>query len=109
MALRSGRNLRRGLIALAIALPALYAVSAGVAIVQDYRSTIKQAESDMRNIAATLHEHAMRSFGAADTRLRVAIAGIEQRGLAPCRRTSASCMTSWSRPAAIPRWTAVLA
>jgi diguanylate cyclase (GGDEF)-like protein len=83
MALRSARKLRGGLIALSIALPGLYAVSAGIAIVQDYRSTIKQAESDMRNIAATLHEHAMRSFGEADTRLRVAMAEIERRGLAP--------------------------
>jgi diguanylate cyclase (GGDEF)-like protein len=83
MALRSVRKLRRGLIALAIALPALYVISAGIAIVQDYRSTIRQAQSDMRNIAATLHEHAMRSFGEADTRLRVAIAEIERRGLAP--------------------------
>jgi diguanylate cyclase (GGDEF)-like protein len=83
MALRPVHKLRRGLITLAIALPALYAVSAGVAIVQDYRSTIQQAESDMRNIAAALHEHAMRTFGEADTRLRVAIAEMERRGLAP--------------------------
>ena len=59
MASSSIRNLRRGLIVLATTLPALYAVSAGMTIVQDYRSTIEQAESDMRNIAATLHEHAM--------------------------------------------------
>jgi diguanylate cyclase (GGDEF)-like protein len=86
MALHSVRNLRRGLAVLALALPGLYAVSAGVAIVQDYRSTIGQAKSDMRNIAATLHEHAMRTFGEADTRLRVAITEIERRGLAPAAR-----------------------
>lgn len=83
MALRYVRKLRRTLIALAVTVPALYAVSAAVAIVQDYRSTIKQAESDMRNIATVLHEHAMRTFGEADTRLRVSIAEIERRGLAP--------------------------
>ena len=83
MASRSVHKLRRGLVALAIALPALYAISAGIAIVQDYRSTMRQAESDMRNIAATLHEHAMRSFGEADTRLGVAIAEIERRKLRP--------------------------
>ena len=83
MALHSAGKLRRGLVALAIAVPALYAVSACTAIVQDYRSTIKQAESDMRNTAAALHEHAMRSFGEADIRLRTAIAEIERRGLTP--------------------------
>lgn len=83
MALQSAGKLRRGLVALAIAVPALYAVSACTAIVQDYRSTIQQAESDVRNTAAALHEHAMRSFGEADIRLRVAIAEIEWRGLAP--------------------------
>ncbi|MFC0252200.1 hypothetical protein [Massilia consociata] len=83
MALRSVRKLRRGLVVLAIALPALYAVSATIAIVRDHRSTIGQAESDMRNIAAALHEHAMRTFGEADTRLRVAIAEIERRELRP--------------------------
>lgn len=34
----------------------------------------------MRNIATTLHEHAMRTFSEADTHLRMAIADIEQRG-----------------------------
>gem|GEM_PF-5213079 len=33
----------------------------------------------MRNIATTLHEHAMRTFSEADTHLRMAIADIEQR------------------------------
>jgi diguanylate cyclase (GGDEF)-like protein/PAS domain S-box-containing protein len=83
MPLRSVRKLRRGLLALAIALPLLYVVSAGTAIVQDYHSTMGQAESDMRNIAATLNEHATRTFGEADTRLRAAVAEIERRGLAP--------------------------
>lgn len=83
MGSRSARKLRRGLMALAFILPALYAVSAGTAIMTDYRSTIKQAEFDMRNIAATLHEHAMRSFGEADNRLRVAISEIERRKLEP--------------------------
>lgn len=83
MPLQSARKLRRGLTALAIALPVLYVVSAGVAIVQDYRSTIQQAKSDMRNIAATLHEHALRTFGEADTQLRATVSEIERRGLAP--------------------------
>jgi diguanylate cyclase (GGDEF)-like protein len=75
------RKLRRGLLALAITLPALYVLLAGIAIVQDYRSTIAQAESDVRNISATLSEHAMRTIGEADTRLRDAIAEVERRGL----------------------------
>jgi diguanylate cyclase (GGDEF)-like protein/PAS domain S-box-containing protein len=83
MALRSVRKLRRGLMALAIALPALFVIAAGIAIVQDYRATIKQAESDMRSVAVALDEHAMRTFGEADTRVRIAIAEIERRGLAP--------------------------
>jgi diguanylate cyclase (GGDEF)-like protein/PAS domain S-box-containing protein len=69
--------------ALAIALPALFVVSAGIAIMQDYRATIKQAESDMRSVAVALDEHAMRTFGEADTLVRIAIAGIGRRGLAP--------------------------
>ncbi|WP_313166729.1 cache domain-containing protein [Massilia oculi] len=80
MDLLSARKLRRGLIALAIALPALFTASTVARIVQDYRSTLEQAESDMRNIATTLHEHAMRTFSEADTYLRMAIAEIEQRG-----------------------------
>lgn len=81
MVLLSALKLRRGLIALAIVLPALLAGSAAAWIVQDYRSTLQQAESDMRNIATTLYEHAMRTFGEADIHLRMAIAEIEQRGL----------------------------
>ena len=80
MDLLSARKLRRGLIALAIALPALFTASTVARIVQDYRSTLEQAESDMRNIATTLHEHAMRTFSEADTHLRMAIAEIEQHG-----------------------------
>ena len=83
MALRSVRKLRRGLMALAIALPALFVVSTGIAIMQDYRATIKQAESDMRSVAVALDEHAMRTFGEADTLVRIAVAEIERRGLAP--------------------------
>ena len=83
MTLRSVRKLRRGLMALVIALPLLYALFGGIVIVQDYRSTIGQAESDMRNIATTLSEHAVRTFGEADTHLRVAIAEIERRHLTP--------------------------
>jgi diguanylate cyclase (GGDEF)-like protein len=81
MALHSVRNIRRGLVALAMALPILYVLFAGVAILQDRRSTLEQAASDMRNIAATLSEHAMRTFGEADTHLRTAIAEIERRKL----------------------------
>jgi diguanylate cyclase (GGDEF)-like protein/PAS domain S-box-containing protein len=81
MALHSVRKLRRGLVALAIALPILYVLSAATAIVQDRRSTLEQAASDMRNIAATLNEHAVRTFAEADTRLRAAIAEIERRKL----------------------------
>jgi diguanylate cyclase (GGDEF)-like protein len=81
MASHSARKLRRGLTALAIALPTLYVLSAGIVIVKDYHSTIEQAESDMRNISAALNEHAMRTFGEADTRLRAAIAEIERRAL----------------------------
>ncbi|WP_075794968.1 bifunctional diguanylate cyclase/phosphodiesterase [Massilia putida] len=69
--------------ALAIALPALFVVSAGIAIMQDYRATIAQAESDMRSVAVALEEHAMRTFGEADTLVRIAIAEIGKRGLAP--------------------------
>jgi diguanylate cyclase (GGDEF)-like protein/PAS domain S-box-containing protein len=83
MALRSVRKLRRGLMALAIALPALFVISAGIAIVQDYRATVKQAESDMRSVAVALEEHAMRTFGEADTLVRIVIAEIGRRGLAP--------------------------
>ena len=83
MPLRSVRKLRRGLMVLVIALPLLYALFGSIVIVQDYRSTIGQAESDMRNIATTLSEHAMRTFGEADTHLRVAIAEIERRHLTP--------------------------
>lgn len=78
MDLLSARKIRRGLIVLAVALPALFIVSAATRIVQDYRSTIAQAESDMRNIATTLQEHAMRTFSEADTYLRMAIAEIER-------------------------------
>lgn len=81
MASHSVRKLRNGLKALAIALPTLYVLSAGIVIVKDYHSTMEQAESDMRNISAALNEHAMRTFGEADTRLRAAIAEIERRGL----------------------------
>ncbi|GAB3455589.1 hypothetical protein GCM10027321_08320 [Massilia terrae] len=83
MALQSFRKVRRSLLALVIALPALYAVVAGLAIMRDYRSTIEQAESDMRNIATTLSEHAMRTFGEADIRLRAAITEIERLRLEP--------------------------
>jgi len=81
MALHSVRNLRRGLVALASALPVLFVLFAGAAILQDRRSTLEQATADMRNIAATLSEHAMRTFGEADTHLRTAIAEIERRKL----------------------------
>jgi diguanylate cyclase (GGDEF)-like protein len=81
MVLHSARKLRRGLVALAMALPLLYVLFAGVAIVQDRRSTLEQAESDMRNIAASLNEHALRTFGEADARLRTALAEIERRHL----------------------------
>jgi diguanylate cyclase (GGDEF)-like protein len=83
MTLHSVRKLRRGLMALVVALPLLYVLFAGIAIVQDYHSTIKQAESDVRNISITLSEHAMRTFGEADIRLRAVLAEIERRGLAP--------------------------
>jgi diguanylate cyclase (GGDEF)-like protein/PAS domain S-box-containing protein len=69
--------------ALSIALPALFVISAGIAVVQDYRATMQQAESDMRSIAVGLEEHAMRTFGEADTLVRIAIAEIGRRGLAP--------------------------
>ncbi|MFL6634195.1 MAG: EAL domain-containing protein [Massilia sp.] len=69
--------------ALSIALPALFVISAGIAVVQDYRATIQQAESDMRSVAVALEEHAMRTFGEADTLVRIAIAEIGRRGLAP--------------------------
>ncbi len=81
MGLLSFRKVRRSLLALVIALPVLYAVVAVLAITRDYRSTMEQAESDMRNIATTLSEHAMRTFGEADVRLRAAIAEIQRRGL----------------------------
>jgi hypothetical protein len=73
--------LRRGLVALAICLPLLYVLLTYAVVVQDRRSTLSQAESDMRNIASTLSEHALRTFGEADTHLRAAIADIERRGL----------------------------
>jgi diguanylate cyclase (GGDEF)-like protein len=75
------RKLRRGLLALAITLPALYVLLAGIAIVRDYRSTIDKADSDVRNISATLGEHAVRTIGEADSQLRDAIAEVERRGL----------------------------
>lgn len=75
------RKLRRGLLVLAITLPALYVLLAGIAIMRDYRSTIHLAESEVRNISATLSEHAMRTIGEADTRLLDAIADVERRGL----------------------------
>jgi diguanylate cyclase (GGDEF)-like protein len=81
MVVHSARKLRRGLVALAMALPLLYVLFAGMAIVQDRRSTLEQAESDMRNIAASLNEHALRTFGEADARLRTALAEIERRHL----------------------------
>jgi diguanylate cyclase (GGDEF)-like protein len=81
MALNSIRKLRRGLVLFALILPLLYILSAGTAIVMDRRSTLAQAGSDMRNIAATLNEHALRTFGEADTRLRWALDEVERRGL----------------------------
>ncbi|SDF61554.1 diguanylate cyclase/phosphodiesterase [Massilia sp. PDC64] len=81
MALNSIRKLRRGLVLFALILPLLYILSAGTAIVMDRRSTLAQAGSDMRNIAATLNEHALRTFGEADTRLRWALDEIERRHL----------------------------
>jgi diguanylate cyclase (GGDEF)-like protein/PAS domain S-box-containing protein len=83
MTLRSIRKLRRGLWALMIALPALYVLFATLVIVQDRRATIAQAESDMRNIATTLNEHALRTFGEADSRLRAAMTEIQRRKLTP--------------------------
>ncbi|MBW8897876.1 MAG: hypothetical protein JF619_07135, partial [Massilia sp.] len=83
MALRSVRKLRRGLLALGIALPILFIMSAGIAILQDYRATMAQAESDMRSVAVALDEHAMRTFGEADTLVRIAIGEIGRRALAP--------------------------
>lgn len=83
MALNSIRKLRHGLVLFALILPLLYLLSAGTAIVVDRRSTLAQAGSDMRNIAATLNEHALRTFGEADTRLRGALDEIERRGLTP--------------------------
>lgn len=83
MALHSIHKLRRGLAALAVILPVLYLLFASVVIVADRRATIGRAESDMRNIAATLSEHAVRTFDEADTRLRDTIAEINRSGLAP--------------------------
>jgi hypothetical protein len=83
MGVHSVGKLRRGLVVLAIALPALYVLFAGAVIVQDRQASVRQAGSDMRNIAATLNEHAVRTFGEADYRLRSAIAEIERRGLKP--------------------------
>ncbi|MCS0628168.1 EAL domain-containing protein [Telluria mixta] len=79
--MNSIRKLRRGLVLFALILPLLYILSAGTAIVMDRRSTLAQAGSDMRNIAATLNEHALRTFGEADTRLRWALEEIERRHL----------------------------
>jgi diguanylate cyclase (GGDEF)-like protein/PAS domain S-box-containing protein len=83
MALRSVRKLRLGLLALGIALPVLFVMTAGIAMLQDYRATMAQARSDMRSVAVALDEHAMRTFGEVDTRVRSAVAEIERRGLAP--------------------------
>ncbi|MGZ3639350.1 MAG: bifunctional diguanylate cyclase/phosphodiesterase, partial [Ktedonobacterales bacterium] len=83
MPLQSVHKLRSGLLALSIALPALYVVSAGIAIWQDYNSTIEKAESEMRSIAATLSEHAMRTFGEADSHLSAAMAEMQRRALTP--------------------------
>lgn len=74
-------RMRRGLIAIAIIFPGLYLLFAIVSVLQNYRTTMDRAESDVRNISATLNEHAMRSIGEADTRLQGAIADIERRGL----------------------------
>ena len=81
MPLHSARKLRRGLLALAIALPVLYILSAGIAIMQDYQSTIGKAESEMRSIAATLNEHAVRTFGEADSHVSAAAVEIQRRAL----------------------------
>ena len=74
---------RRILLALGIALPLLYVLFAGLAIFQDRQSTLSQAESDVRNISATLNAHAMRTLGEADAQLRDAIEEIERRRLVP--------------------------
>ncbi len=78
----SFRNMRRGLLALAIVFPALYLALATVAIVQNRDSALKQAQSNVANIAATLNEHASRTVGEADSRLLAVIADIERRGFA---------------------------
>jgi diguanylate cyclase (GGDEF)-like protein len=74
-------RMRSGLIALAIIVPVLYLLIAAFAITRDYWRTLEQAESDARNIAATLNEHAMRTIGEADTHLLNVKAEIERRGL----------------------------
>jgi diguanylate cyclase (GGDEF)-like protein len=83
MPLQSARKLRHGLLALSIALPALYVLSAGIAILRDYNLTIEKAESEMRSIATTLSEHAMRTFGEADSHLSAAMTEIQRRALTP--------------------------
>ncbi|HEY8099222.1 MAG TPA: EAL domain-containing protein [Burkholderiaceae bacterium] len=72
---------QRALLMLAIALPLFYVLFTGAAIYQDRESTLEQADSNVRNISATLNAHAMRTFAEADTKLQDAIAEINRRGL----------------------------
>lgn len=75
------RNLRRGLVALAIVFPMLCMAIAIGSIWQSYNSAVERAELNVRNISVSLNEHAQRTVGEADSRMLNAIAEIRRRDL----------------------------
>ncbi len=75
------RNMRRGLIALGILFPCLYALFAFSSSMQGRQAALDKAESEAHSIAAALNEHALRAIGEASSRMQGAIADIDRRGL----------------------------
>lgn len=71
----------RRLLLLAVIFPGLYLASIIASVVQDYRSTLRSADSDARRISTALSEHANRAIGEADRLMLNAAAEIEDNEL----------------------------
>jgi len=69
--------MRRRLLVLAVVFPVLYIASIIASVVQDYRGTLRRAETDATSISTALREHADRAIGEADRLILSAAADIQ--------------------------------
>ena len=76
------RVMRQGLLVLAVVFPLVYVYVQYVSARRDQGATIADADSENRQIAAALKEHAARSVGEADRVLQAAMGEVERSGLA---------------------------